>query len=827
MFAASARFRPRLALRSAQPAPLSLAFSTTAPAGKGRISRAHGSRNDGRDSTPRPSAATTRTHRLAPHRNALTDWRLLFHTRTRWIARTLAQGKWIPPKLLSNILVNRHIPVQQLTLWVDVLSKRDLYEAMERLGLLESGGEGRERVEFPDWLFLSLPGLLRSADQAPYLASMLGSPRYQQLSQHQQGLFISRCIQNFLKLGHYVAVRETVEWVCYHERQLTSAQTFTRCLSALASHRSSAYGLQGPPYELLSSLTRLLRSTMARRGIKPVLEVFRALFRPALIPREPKEVARLVLEMEQAGFAPKRRILHQAMTVYARAGDVAGAEMFQRQIVGGEAEEVKEAGEAASEEGEEGGMEPRAEPGIGVYGTTRLRAFGDDIKAAFAYFDLCLQTPHHRSLPGALPPLFDGVTWSTLFHIASSSPTFSSQDLLNVLRKLEKASSAIRTKEDDTRYIPPRPSLFIYHSVMIGLLRRQDPRLVVNLWVSLRARGLEPDNHLLDAVLRAYLALDDPRSALSLLDHYAYKPSEHPPLIPAIRHRRLPRGTSPPPTPIPNTLQLDVVPLNNLLHYYNRTGYTFNCYRLFLKMQSTYGVQPDAATLSILIDAARYSSAAAGLGFGPGSEAINVSGVRGKGQEGVPDDLWGDESKGGKKEHAWKVAERLCWEVLEGNWPEGVERVKDPMEGGGVVNWLLGRGGEADPSPSGQDDMTPSDTLRSTFPATLSLVNPPSYPHLYPNERVFRSFIQLLGYHSSARDIPLVLAWMRYIGIKPSRHTLTLAMLYVGELGLEERKMVRWRIWLRDWLGEEEVPLEEEVAFVRRGGGKAGKPIRR
>lgn len=697
---------------------------------------------------------------------------------------------------------------------------------MERLGLLESGGEGRERVEFPDWLFLSLPGLLRSVDQAPYLASMLGSPRYRQLEENQQGLFASRCIQHFLELGHYVAVRETVEWICHHEQQLKSARTFARCLSALASHRSSAYGLQGPPYELLSSLTHLLRSTMARRGVKPNLEVFRVLFRPALIPREPNDVGRLVLEMEKAGFAPKRRILHQAMTVYARAGDVEGAEMFHRQIVGGE-EMVGGAEATTGEHGEQGETGFSSNPGSSVYGTTRLRAFGDDIEAAFAYFNICLQTPHRRGLPGTLPPLFDGVTWSNLFHIASTSPTVSSQDLLNVLRKLEKASSAVRTEEDDMRYIPPRPSLYVYHSVMLGLLRRHDPRLVVNLWVSLRARGLEPDNHLLDAVLRAYLALDDSRSAVTLLDHHAYKPSEHLPLLPIIRPRRLPRAASPPVTPAPNTLRLDVVPLNNLLHYYNRSGYTFNCYRLFLKMQSTYGVQPDAATLSILIDAARYSSAAAGLGFGPGNEAIDVSGVRGKGQDAAQDDLWGDESKGGRKEHAWKVAERLCWAVLEGNWPEGVERVKDPMEGGGVVDWLLGRGGEGPSASTAVDDIAGSDATRSTFPATLSLVNPPTYPYLYPTERVFRSFIQLLGYHSSPRDIPLVLAWMRYIGIKPSRHTLTLAMLYVGELGLEERKMVRWRSWLRDWLGEGEVPVEEEVAFVRRGGGKAGKPIRR
>lgn len=45
MFAASARFRSRFALRSDQPALFSFDFSTTTPAGKGRVARAHGSRN--------------------------------------------------------------------------------------------------------------------------------------------------------------------------------------------------------------------------------------------------------------------------------------------------------------------------------------------------------------------------------------------------------------------------------------------------------------------------------------------------------------------------------------------------------------------------------------------------------------------------------------------------------------------------------------------------------------------------------------------------------------------------------------------------------------
>lgn len=721
----------------------------------------------------------------------------------------LAQGKLIPPNNFSKLLANRSVPAQELAFWVEVLSTNDLYEAMERLGLLESGGEGRKQAEFPHWLLLSLPAMLRNLEQAPYLASMLGSPRYRQLDVDRQGLFIARSIQHFLRVRHYVAVRETVEWLCHHERHLVSARTFARCLAALASHRSAAYGLEGPPVEMLSSLTRLLRTTMAQRGVKPDLDVFLALFQPALIPKEPEAVEALLVEMKKSGRVPRRKVLHRAIAVYARAGDVEGTRRLGRRIVEGEQEERPE---VAKEDAEVDEVKP-----TGVYATTELRAL-DDVGLALAYFDRCLQEPSRRGVPGALPPIVDGVTWSTLFRTISASPTVSSQDLLKVLRKLEKASSAVRAGNDDTRYIPPRPSLHIYHSVMLGLFKRHDAALVVALWVSLHARGLSPDNHILDVLMRAYCVLGDLRSALRLLDTYAHRPAEHPPIPPMVRHRRLPRSRRALQTPPPsNTLRLDVVPVNNLLNHYNRTGLTHNCYRLFCKMSGTYGVLPDATSLSIVVDAARYASAATGEGYGPGSEAISGGGA-------VQDDLWAEEGGEGKSkargERAWKVAERICWEVLEGNWPEGVERVKDPLEGGGVVDWLLRRGGVVDAA--AEEPSTP----RRSFPATLSLLNPPRYPHIYPSERSFRSFIQLLGYHSSPRSIPLVLAWMRYLTIKPSRHTLALAMLYVGELGLSEGKMRRWREWLGEWLGVEGVPMEEEIAFMRRGGGRAGKPVR-
>lgn len=675
--------------------------------------------------------------------------------------------------------------------------------------MLESGGADRERVECPDWLFLAIPGLLQRREDAPYLASMLLSPRRKELDLPNQGLLAARCMQFLLKVRNYVALRETVDWVCKPEqREIMDSRTFARCLAALTSHRSRAADLGSPPAWVLHPLAAKLRTTMDAYKVRKTLATFWPLFDPALIPRMPKDAAKLLLEMDQEGIVPGIELLHAVMKVYAAAGMAAGAEVFLKEIIAGKAREVvemearevgkagaastevkdigggerdgaaDEAGEAATANDAEDSFSVRPPPSpsnisdsldeqrsYGVYDTTYLSSLSKTPKRAFEYFDDLRTTPR---LSPSHPPLVDVATWSSLFTIIGRSDVPTSQ-ILSVLRTLETSSDK-------------RPSVKIYTAIMQALLRRGDFNDILPIWRRLESSGVRPDSHLLDIVARAHISLGHPSHAHSFLRSLAYRPSLDPRPSPHDSRRPL----------LPHSVRVDTIAINSLLSGYNRSGAYPTVYNLFKSLQRVFEVDPDAATISILLDTARHASAAAGRGYGPGLEQLSVVASR------YGDDLWD-----GKQ--AWRVAEGIMWDLLERNWPRGRAGLEDPMGVGGIFGWLKSVGG-------GRKEEKEVD-----FAGTLAL-DPPIYPQIFPSPPVFRSFIQLLGYHSTPDTIPRVLAWMKYVGSVPEKSTVCLAMMYIGEAGPTDQSWEKLRKWLAEWLGDKMVPTDGEIAYLRRGG---------
>jgi hypothetical protein len=95
------------------------------------------------------------------------------------------------------------------------------------------------------------------------------------------------------------------------------------------------------------------------------------------------------------------------------------------------------------------------------------------------------------------------------------------------------------------------------------------------------------------------------------------------------------------------------------------------------------------------------------------------------------------------------------------------------------------------------------------------------YPQIYPTNAMFFAYIQLLGFQSLATEIPLALAWMRVLDIKPSRHTLSVALVFWAEVSLhgplieklvgersEYLKLVRW---IREWVGDKGAPNDKDI----------------
>ena len=59
------------------------------------------------------------------------------------------------------------------------------------------------------------------------------------------------------------------------------------------------------------------------------------------------------------------------------------------------------------------------------------------------------------------------------------------------------------------------------------------------------------------------------------------------------------------------------------------------------------------------------------------------------------------------------------------------------------------------------------------------------YASIVPSDLTFRLYVDLLGSEDESAEIPVVLAWMRYLNVRPSRATLATALVYWAEVGMD------------------------------------------
>lgn len=889
------------------------------------------------------------TYRPVPHLSFLKgSYSHLFQTRTRWIAQRLAEGAHIPKQLLFTLLQTRRIPPETLALWVEILNKRDPIFALERLGLLESASAADEirpsklldstKPPCPDWLYLSLPAMVTNHQQVPYLASQLLSNRFSALDERSRSIFLSRCIQHFIKVRHYVALRETIEFIAFtrpdgsggtvvdKERSIWREGSFGRILEALGSERIRSGRKTSAPRELIHSLRDLVLATMKQRQVpRTSLVTYLPLFSPTLIPSEPKQAIKLMVEMTSAGFEPKRQVLHQVMKVLVRKGgmgDREAADKIKEEIERRrEGKAVEWEDRKASRSGDNVPLHLREVRGIIVEGTieeamlegtkgvggseqessdivvdssatssrspptsSQLNVIDSTSEVALTssspptlrrYRPSTRRTPSSRSRRSVIAPspssndvysttqLFDRsislayfaqlrhylstntnrrglgfpeppfpsspVAWAALFQsVVHETSAIDHQFLITLLKKLDSVNelSGHSHLSPPTSYIPSRPSLRLRTIVMHSLLIRNQPRQLLGIFKSIEARGIPIDATVFDLFVRAMCQLNGERKALQTLLHYEHLPSLHDPTL-LVSLRSSPSPLTP---RRPNSVRLDIVPFNSLLSHYSRVSKYQEVYSMFKSLEEEHEVRPDIATISILLDSARYASTAAGRGWGLELEEMGAGtmlggrsrsnqgrNVKQRAEQSVVDDKWDGIA-------AAKRIEKLVWEeILGGNWQE--MELENPLEGrGGVSGWLSNRfSSNRSGSSSFAERVEPLPNWRP-FVSTLSPL-PPLYPDIYPTDPFLRSLVLLTGVHSSIPLIGRILAWARYSNVRPSRYTLCLALLYIeGDAGIKKDRIDKLRKWLEAWLGEGSVPDQEEIAWMRRGGRVKGTP---
>ncbi|GJJ09357.1 hypothetical protein Clacol_003579 [Clathrus columnatus] len=101
------------------------------------------------------------------------------------------------------------------------------------------------------------------------------------------------------------------------------------------------------------------------------------------------------------------------------------------------------------------------------------------------------------------------------------------------------------------------------------------------------------------------------------------------------------------------------------------------------------------------------------------------------------------------------------------------------------------------------------------------------YYQLLPDQQTFKQYVLMLGRVQRSSEIPEVLTWMKWLGVQPTKLTLSLFLALWSQVGLESPADEVWGIfsesgghggeygklilWLENWLGKDNVPTDREI----------------
>lgn len=384
--------------------------------------------------------------------------------------------------------------------------------------------------------------------------------------------------------------------------------------------------------------------------------------------------------------------------------------------------------------------------------------------------------------------------WTTALTVAANDPTTSTEMLIALFERVHSKTAALR------------PIGATYNVLIRGLLARKAYAQAEEYWRKLLDTGLPIDRFSLAVGARALIRAQKPHEAFAILEYFAGKvdtkfPSQYKLFKPVI---------------------LNSICMNDILISLNRIQRPDITFRLWEHMENLYGVQPNDVSLSILLEAARLSrkkddSVAGNLALlalkNPFRRQTNlrppetreeilhtfnrVVGDMEFGPQPYKSGIWHNTP-------GWLRAKKIFQQVLFGESPSLWE-VRSPVgsippsrEGMGLSNeesneWILGDRSEL-LSPEGRG----------------------LYPSIVPSNKNFLLYIQLLGTGGQAGEIPLALAWMKALGIQPSRHTIANALIFWSEISMRSPMTDSWSnepneynslvTWIAEWVGKERLP---------------------
>ncbi|KAF8968810.1 hypothetical protein BDZ97DRAFT_1654536 [Flammula alnicola] len=727
---------------------------------------------------------------------------------------------------LEGALVESRVSIEEFTQWRPIIIHNDIETAVASLNALgycihtsteestPSAGHSHSAKPMPSWVVLYLVVYkVRTVSHAKGPLLDLVYHHLETASPEMQGPLLILTAYHLARYNLLIPLRRVVDTflntpLSDQERQ------FNLFLQALSS-------LPFRSVENANSVVSILKA-MESRQLKLRAQTYQALLNDRFVTLQLTKF--LHTRMVQEGFVPSAAHLESFLRVFSKNGAIHEARKYFTAIHATNKDPPPE---------DESTVDPRYRAN-----TLMLNAH-DDRASAFAFLRRLAQlsaspdpAPPRPATP-ALPTQRREVRFisrakddvydqTAALHVAANDLSTSTHRLIQAFLKMS-AKPTVAT-----------------HTVLIrGLLFRKEFHKAEVFWTKLSKSSLVMDKEALTSGIQAFTRNGKPHVAFKLLEKYSLKPGQNV-KVPVM----------PPP------ISITTVSMNEYLVSLKRISRPDAVFRLWDYMGVLYDVYPNAVTLSILLQSARLantlddslSGAIAKIRlFNPlkmkKTRAHSISGQREEAVGAILDVLGTPtHAHGGLRTYTssiWRgqvpleFARKVFLQALFGMDTDGrLFAVSSPAS-------ATRESYEDDASSSiGLPDIGPKKYVFAPFPDLLTPAGRSHYPQIVVTNANCFNYITLLGVSGRAGEIPLVLAWMRALGLQPSESTLAVALVFWSEVSVQAPLVERWTggpekneyaklvDWIREWVGEKRLPHERTLQKWRGIVVSMRKPAR-
>ena len=715
-----------------------------------------------------------------------------------------------------EVLQEANISIREFGRWVPVISQHDIASAVSKLteiGTSASSSLARPSASMPPWVVLYLVGFkVRTPAHAtgPLLDIVYGHLHKSPTS--IQGPLLILTLSNLARFNLLIPIRRIVD-TFLNTPLLDPDRQFNLFLQALSSI----------PYRSVDSANNVVTivKAMEARQLKLSSATYESLLNDRFVTLQLTKYLRA--RMIQEGFVPSASHLEAYLRVFAKNGAIHDAQKYHEAIHS-----------IPAPVGETGDEPIHVSKNPYYRANTLFLGAHDDRTSAFNFLRILLKPPKKTT-----PSTQKKRETSTTPHPSSQRREVrflnkQKSDIYDQTAALYVAAKDLSTSTHRLIQLfvklTSRPTVATYTVLIRGLLFRKEFSKAAIFWSKLLKTGLVIDQEALTTGVQTLTRNEKPHEAFLLLEKYTLKP----------RNQDCTTEVSilyPP-------VALNTISMNEFLVSLNRIGRPDAVFKFWDHMGVLYGTEPNTDTLSILLQSARLacrlddtiSGALAQMGLINPFRRRKVYQPHQSREEAIDEILTviGHPSRGGLRRYTsgiWKdqlpleAARKAFLQALFGNDTNrrllSVEPPANPMRSS--------YDSDASSSADSVIDLIPNISSKKYVftppPDLLTAEGKGHYPEIVINNANCFNYITLLGVCGGKRaaEIPLVLAWMKELGIVPSGSTISVVLVFWAELGVQAPLVEKWsggpekneysRLvdWIRDWVGKKMLPGPETL----------------